>query len=110
MKTYPSLTNVWMALDSVGQRGFSKMTPSALAEGELDVIPPAPIASKYISAESTNLGRHIHLLELRVVAHALEEGHAESRTLALLWTEHTMRCACTNARSQGFEALAHGDD
>ena len=83
--THPTLTDIWMTLDSVRQRGFAQMAPSSFLERKLDVVPATTVAAQDVGSQGAHTIRHIHLLEVGVIADALEEWYAVPRTLSSSW-------------------------
>jgi len=103
----PSLTNVGVTFDSVHQRGFAQVIPLPGPEGELDII---LTHGRRPLDELTHAQRHIHLLELGIIANTLKERDREACALSALRGEHAVRGAAAHAARQGLQTLAKGDD
>lgn len=88
----------------IRQRCLPKMPPPPFAKRKLNIILPLAVDL----AQRPHTLRHIHLLKLCVVAHALEERYAVAHALTRARTQHPVRRRAAHAARQGFEALPHG--
>lgn len=107
----PPLPHIHMALHPIHQRRLPQMAPPPLRERELHIVDPLPASLlQPLVPQGEYLAGYVHALERGVVAHALEEGHAESGAEARARGEHAVGGAFADAVGEGFEALADGDD
>ena len=97
-----------MASDAIHQRSFTKVSPAAFRERELDIVLPGTVPFQHLAPQAHHLLGHLHALERGIIANALEKGNTIPRPAPPRRAQHPMRRARTHTLRQCLQPLPDG--